>query len=120
MERTVSHALVQWGLRLSSLHHRLTAGAPDLLREQMLQRRITQRLTTAMEQFLERRHACLVRLDAHLNALSPQQVLQRGYSIVSRPDGHIVQDGAQLEPGDDVTMTFARGSARATVNSSRS
>jgi exodeoxyribonuclease VII large subunit len=77
-------------------------------------------LTTAMEQFLERRHAGLVRLDAHLNALSPQQVLQRGYSIVSRLDGHIVQDGAQLAPGDDVTMTFARGSARATVNSSRS
>jgi exodeoxyribonuclease VII large subunit len=120
MERTVSHALVQSGLRLSSLHHRLTAGAPDLLGELTLQRRITQRLTTAMEQFLERRHAGLVRLDAHLNALSPRQVLQRGYSIVSRSDGHIVQDGAQLAPGDDVTMTFARGSARATVNSSRS
>jgi exonuclease VII large subunit len=120
MERTVWHALVQAGLRLASLRHRLTAGAPDLAQEQTLQRRITQRLTTAMEQFLERRHAGLVRLDAHLNALSPQQVLQRGYSIVSRLDGHIVQDGAQLAPGDDVTMTFARGSARATVNSSRS
>ncbi len=120
MERTVWHALVQAGLRLASLRHRLTAGAPDFAQEQTLQRRFTQRLTTAMEQFLERRHAGLVRLDAHLNALSPQQVLQRGYSIVSRLDGHIVQDGAQLAPGDDVTMTFARGSARARVNSSRS
>ena len=120
MGRAQSHALDQSDLRLGALRHRLTAGAPDLPGQQTLQRRIAQRLTTAMEQLLERQHAGLVRLDAHLNALSPQRVLQRGYSIVSRLDGHIVQDGAQLAPGDDVTMTFAHGSARATVNSTRS
>ena len=120
MERALSHAVAQSDLRLAALRHRLTAGAPDLPGQQTLQRRIAQRLTTAMEQLLERRHAGLVRLNAHLNALSPQQVLQRGYSIVSRLDGQIVQDSAQLAAGDDVTMTFARGSAKAKVNSTRS
>jgi exodeoxyribonuclease VII large subunit len=119
-ERAVSHALVRSGLRLSALRHRLTAGAPDLPGGQMLQRRVAQRLTIAMDRFLERRRAGLTRLDAHLNALSPQQVLQRGYSIVSRLDGLIVRDGAQLTPGDDVTMTFAVGSARATISDKRS
>ena len=117
LERAVSQTFVQSGLRLGALRHRLTGGTPDLRREQTLQRRIGQRLTTAMAQFLERRHAEFNRLDAHLNALSPQQVLQRGYSIVSRLDGRIVQDSAQLTSGDSVTMTFARGGARATVNS---
>ncbi len=119
MEQTASHTLLQSRLRLDALRHRLTNGAPDLAGELTLQRRIAQRLTTAMEQLLERRQAGLGRLDAHLNALSPQQVLQRGYSIVSRLDGQIVQDRAQLAEGDDVTMTFARGSARATVRSTR-
>jgi exodeoxyribonuclease VII large subunit len=81
---------------------------------------VAQRLTTAMDQFLERRRSGLARLDAHLNALNPHQVLQRGYSIVSLVDGPIVRDGTQLAPGDDVTMTFARGSARATINNSGS
>jgi len=120
MEQALSHAVAQSDLRLAALRHRLTAGAPDLPGQQTLQRRIVQRLTTAMGQLLERRHAGLVRLNAHLNALSPQQVLQRGYSIVSRLDGPIVQDSAQLAAGDDVTMTFARGSAKAKVNSTRS
>jgi exodeoxyribonuclease VII large subunit len=120
MERALSHALVRSGLRLTTLRHRLTAGAPDLPGEQRLQRRIAQRLTTAMEQSLQRWNAGLLGLDAHLNALSPQQVLQRGYSIVSRLDGCIVRDGSQLALGDDVTMTFARGNARATINDTRS
>jgi exodeoxyribonuclease VII large subunit len=120
MERTVSHALVRSGLRVTTLRRRLTAGAPDLQDWETLQRRVAQRLTTAMDQFLERGRAGLARLDAHLNALNPQQVLQRGYSIVSRLDGLIVRDAAQLAPGDDVTMTFARGSARAKINNSRS
>ncbi len=60
---------------------------------------------------MERRGAALARLGAHLNALSPQLVLERGYSIVARDDGHIVRDAAELAPGDDVTLTFARGGA---------
>ncbi len=120
MQRALSHAFTRSGLRLSTLRHRLLAGAPDLPGEQTLQRRLAQRLTTAMEQFLERRRAGLFRLDAHLNALSPQQVLQRGYSIVSRLDGLIVRDNAQLTVGDEVTMTFAVGSARATISDKRS
>ena len=120
IERTVSNALVRSGLRLAALRHRLIAGAPNLRGGHMLQRDVAQRLTTAMDQFLERRRSGLARLDAHLNALNPQQVLQRGYSIVSLVDGPIVRDGTQLSPGDGVTMTFARGSARATINNSNS
>jgi exonuclease VII large subunit len=60
------------------------------------------------------------RLDAlaqNLAHLNPAQVLERGYAIVARSDGVIVQDAAQLRPGGAVRMTFARGDAQATVTS---
>jgi exodeoxyribonuclease VII large subunit len=49
---------------------------------------------------------------AHLN---PAAVLDRGYAIVARGDGAIVQDAAQLRVGDTVQMTFARGDAQGSV-----
>jgi exonuclease VII large subunit len=42
-------------------------------------------------------------------------VLDRGYAIIARSDGTIVQDARELAPGVDVSMTFARGVADATV-----
>jgi exodeoxyribonuclease VII large subunit len=46
---------------------------------------------------------------------SPQAVLERGYAIVTTAAGGVVQDAAQLAPGDDVTLTLARGSAKAVI-----
>ena len=114
--RAASHMLDRAGLRVAAIGHRLTAAVPDLDSACTRHRRLAQRLMSAMRQRLERRSAGLVRLDAHLNALSPQQVLERGYAIVLRVDGGIVRDASQLGPGDDVTMRFARGGARARVS----
>jgi exodeoxyribonuclease VII large subunit len=111
--------LIRSGLRLSALRHRLSGAAPDLSALQTLHQRNAQRLTGVMRQLLQRQEDGLVRLAAHLNALSPRRILERGYSIVSRADGDIVRDAAQLAPGDDITMTFARGGASATVNNAR-
>jgi len=120
LRRVASQSRAQTGLRLSALCHRLAHAAPGLDGEQTRQQRLAQRLRRGVQQLLERRRAGLLRLDAHLNALSPQRVLERGYSIVSHLDGQIVRDGAQLAAGDDVTMTFARGGARARVSGTRS
>ena len=49
---------------------------------------------------------------AHLN---PQAVLERGYAIVARVDGAFVTDARQVDAGDPVALTFARGGAAATV-----
>src|SRR4029453_13454218 len=49
---------------------------------------------------------------AHLN---PQAVLERGYAIVTAGPGAIVQSSMQIAPGDDVTLTLARGRAGATI-----
>jgi exodeoxyribonuclease VII large subunit len=53
---------------------------------------------------------------AHLN---PQAVLERGYAIVAGRDGEIMHDARQVQPGDAVALTFARGGADATITRTR-
>jgi exodeoxyribonuclease VII large subunit len=53
---------------------------------------------------------------AHLN---PQAVLERGYAIVAAADGTIVQDAQQVNEGDAVALTFARGGADAKITKPR-
>jgi len=65
---------------------------------------------------LERRLGVLA---AGLRLLGPQGVLDRGYSIVARTDGTIVQDAAQIEQGDALELRFARGGAFTRVTGKR-
>jgi len=64
---------------------------------------------------IEREGVRVATLERSLAHLNPQAVLERGYALVTRFDGAIVHDAAQLAPGDDVTLGFARGSAAARV-----
>ncbi len=55
-----------------------------------------------------------------LKHLSPQGVLDRGYSIVTTELGVIVQDASQVASGDEVALRFARGAAGARVTRTKS
>ena len=55
-----------------------------------------------------------------LKHLSPQGVLDRGYSIVTTESGVIVQDASQVASGDEVALRFARGAAGARVTRTKS
>jgi exodeoxyribonuclease VII large subunit len=55
-----------------------------------------------------------------LKHLSPQGVLERGYSLVTTEAGAIVQNASQLAAGDEVVLRFARGGADARVTRTRS
>jgi len=61
----------------------------------------------------------LVALAQNLMHLNPQAVLERGYAIVAASDGTIVQDARQVNDGDAVALTFARGVADATITGRR-
>jgi exodeoxyribonuclease VII large subunit len=62
---------------------------------------------------LSARMGALAQNLAHLN---PRAVLERGYAIVARDDGVIVQDSQDVAPGTGVALTFARGAAHATID----
>ena len=76
---------------------------------------VARALATAGREHVRNAERRVDRLGAALALLNPTAVLDRGYAIVTTPDGAIVGDARQLEPGTDVGMRFAKGRAQATV-----
>ena len=54
---------------------------------------------------------CLSKLDA----LSPFNVLARGYAVVFRPDGQIVKEAVEIRTGERVRIRLSKGERRATI-----
>jgi exodeoxyribonuclease VII large subunit len=94
------------GARLSQARHRVTATAP--------------RLAVAGQSWLKIRAGRLDALDRQLHALSPQRVLNRGYTItLSKKSGEILRSSAAAKPGDRILTRFADGETESTVQDSR-
>jgi exodeoxyribonuclease VII large subunit len=77
----------------------------------------TSALTAATHAALFRRRARLQQLTTHLQALSPLQVLERGYALVFDSAGKLVKEATQVSPGDQVQVRLAKGTIDATVKS---
>ena len=104
--RTARVAAVQ-GRLLRELRAPLPAAARVERLRDMWRRLGRERLARAAE-----RVTTLAQNVAHLN---PQAVLERGYAIVARADGAFVTDAREVNVGDAVALTFARGGADATI-----
>lgn len=58
---------------------------------------------------LQREHDRVGHLGRHLRAVSPQHTLERGYAVVRHRGGTIVRDRGEVEPGEVLRVTVARG-----------
>ena len=103
--------------RSADLVGRLRATLPDLAATAARQRDLALRLKFGYARLLELHDVRLRRLGANLEHLNPQSVLERGYSIVAREDGRIVRAAAEVQIGERLRLAFARGAARARVES---
>ena len=54
--------------------------------------------------------------EARLQALSPLNVLERGYALVFDAQGKLVKDAAQVQSGEKIRARLAKGEFVATVN----
>ena len=118
MRRGLNSGIRGLRLRVSGLERSHALGRPrDLVRERMqyvddlgqrLARGASEGLLRGRERFsLER---------ARLQALSPMQVLARGYGFVERmPDGSAVTEVDQIPPGSSIRLTLRSGRANARV-----
>ncbi|MGD2140473.1 MAG: exodeoxyribonuclease VII large subunit [Burkholderiales bacterium] len=106
------HAL---NLRVEALRSGLQAGRPDIGRLRENCRDLALRLKSASHGYLDTRQNRLAALGANLGHLNPEAVLSRGYSIVTREDGLIVRDSAELEIGNKVNLRLGRGRAGARI-----
>ena len=115
LRSATSHALdaVKWNL--SGLAQRLRDGLPDIDAHSASQRDLRLRLQHGQARLLEQHEARLGRMQANLDHLNPQAVLERGYSIVAKPGGQIVRSSQQVAAGEVLRLTFARGAAQTKV-----
>jgi exodeoxyribonuclease VII large subunit len=85
----------------------------DRLREQIQGLdEIELRLRRGMQLLMERKKMSLERLAGKLHALSPLEVLSRGYALVQKRDGAgtVVRSSTSLRKGDALTLRFSDGS----------
>jgi exodeoxyribonuclease VII large subunit len=81
---------------------------------------VGQQLSRAMLALLQRRTGHLTALAQHLNAVGPQQVLRRGYSITTlKKSGTVIRSANDLKTGDRILTRLADGAVESTVEDSR-
>ncbi|MBV9543848.1 MAG: exodeoxyribonuclease VII large subunit, partial [Chloroflexi bacterium] len=73
------------------------------------------RSEVAIARRVRENRADLNNLSSRLRALSPHDILSRGYAIVSH-DGHAVRDAATVEPGEKLMIRLQHGRLTSTVD----
>ncbi|MBS0187040.1 MAG: exodeoxyribonuclease VII large subunit [Planctomycetes bacterium] len=125
--------------RLASVELNLEQVKPQSVHARMIARLddVSRRLTLAIEQGLDidlaslqsrladaaaagaREQASrLSALDRHLNAVGPQKVLERGFSMTARKDGRLLRSIQEVKPGESLRTRLADGTFDSTVGGS--
>jgi exodeoxyribonuclease VII large subunit len=107
--------------RSQSLLQRLQRAHPGNRLRQQAQRldELDARLRRAWEARFTRATQKLLLAQRGLDAISPLATLERGYAIVTGPDGAALQDSAQVKIGDAMEVRLRRGTLQATVSGRR-
>jgi len=114
--RAIDSRLVAGRHQLETLAQRLTSTRPRPETAHESLKHMSYRLENSARQKISDCEAKLNALSASLTQLDPHAVLNRGYAMATGPDGRPVRDATTLQSGDTIDLTFARGSAVATVN----
>jgi exodeoxyribonuclease VII large subunit len=102
-------------LRLAHLSQRLVTPRHVIQREQQRLGALDLRSRHAARSGLGQAQLNLARLASSLAHLNPEGVLARGYSIVQRANGSVVQDAAMLGAGEKIGIRLHRGQVHAIV-----
>jgi exodeoxyribonuclease VII large subunit len=106
---------------LSSMRGRPALAQPHRMFDQQesLLSELTARCRRSLDHRLVRAADDLEHRLARVRGLSPLGTLERGYAVISGPDGTMLTDSTQLRPGERVDARLARGGFTAMVESSR-
>jgi exodeoxyribonuclease VII large subunit len=104
--------------RMQGLSRRPLFSRADFLLGPFMQRweRAAAVLRESPRRILDRRVSDLEKIKARVHALSPQAVLERGYSITfNRETGKVVRSSGEVEVGTPLKIRLARGALEADV-----
>ncbi len=113
--RCISTEMRQCKLRLEALISKMKSPHDRINELRLRFDDWSDRLVFTMRKVVERDRQKLVRLEASLHALSPLEVLDRGYSIVFDRDGKVIRAKKQAKQGDALTIRVSDGSISAEV-----
>jgi exodeoxyribonuclease VII large subunit len=74
-----------------------------------------ERLQRAASQRIRKSNEKVASLAARLESLSPLNILSRGYSLTRTPDGKLLRDVADVQPGDVIVTRIANGEVTSRV-----
>lgn len=118
MRRATQRARREAGQRMESAARRLAGSRPmeRIMRERLRLEDLRRRLTLAATQGRRRKADAVAGLSERLRLLSPQSVLDRGYSITTNADtGEVVRDAATLQAGQRLATRLAHGTVHGVV-----
>lgn len=115
LARAMQNRIQQRSQQLDYLGRRLLSPMQQVEHRQQHLQQLQLRLTHAMDRQWQRQHQRLLGLQQSLSHLNPKAVLQRGYALVEKLNGELVQDSGQLMPGEKVKLTLGHGSAQADI-----
>ncbi len=102
--RTFAARLAALNLRAQRCSPRMRLAENSARHEQL-----TQRLAGAMLSAISSRRQRLDRFTGTLHAISPLATLERGYALVTRPDGMLLRDSAHVASGDILDVRLSKG-----------
>ncbi|MGR6034983.1 MAG: exodeoxyribonuclease VII large subunit [Candidatus Nitrosoglobus sp.] len=104
-------------IRLSHLlaHLRELSPAQRLESYRLRLQNLDQRLHASKQRHLEQRQMQLEIAQRALQAVNPQATLERGYAIVTGPQGEALHTAYQIEPGAGIEVRLAKGRIRGKV-----
>jgi len=73
------------------------------------------RLPPTIARILDTRRQSLLAAGNLLATVSYQNILARGFAVVTDDDGHIVRETGQVKPGDQVNLMLSDGTLPATI-----
>jgi len=74
-----------------------------------------QSLKTLVQAVLSNSKSRLVTYEKVIKSIDPQNVLDRGYSLITNMKGDVIKDSAQINEGEEITAKLAKGSFEAKV-----
>jgi exodeoxyribonuclease VII large subunit len=113
--RAFAHDQRAAGQRVRAVRARLVRELRTPFREAGRLDTASRALTRGGRERLARATRDVEHLASALALLNPSAVLERGYAIVAAHDGRVISDVRDLDIGDDVALTLARGRAHASV-----
>lgn len=111
LNQSLQNRLIKGRLRLERcLSSRLFRRPQEILQERMQRLdQLQDRLAAAIERLLDRKNQRCQLANEKLNLLDPLRVLQRGYSVVRRPDGRIIRRAETVGQGDRLDVWLQEG-----------